>query len=47
VSNLPFGCAQIDTDFGGPAWWPLPPSGATSRTATNFTLYALKVDGRR
>src|SRR5260221_14661088 len=27
--NLPFGCAQIDTHFGGPRWGgPAPPPGA-------------------
>ena len=44
-SNLPFGCAQIDTDFGGPGWGgPCPPAGDKPHRY-NFTLYALKVDG--
>jgi len=44
-SNLPFGCAQIDTDFGGPGWGgPCPPVGDKPHRY-NFTLYALKVDG--
>ena len=43
-SNLPFGCAQIDTDFGGPGWGgPCPPQGDKPHRY-NFTLYALKVD---
>jgi Raf kinase inhibitor-like YbhB/YbcL family protein len=43
-SNLPFGCAQIDTDFGGPGWGgPCPPVGDRPHRY-NFTLYALKVD---
>ena len=43
-SNLPFGCAQIDTDFGGPGWGgPCPPAGDKPHRY-NFTLYALKVD---
>jgi Raf kinase inhibitor-like YbhB/YbcL family protein len=43
-SNLPFGCAQIDTDFGGPGWGgPCPPPGDKPHRY-NFTLYALKVD---
>ncbi len=44
-SNLPFGCVQIDTDFGGPGWGgPCPPVGDKPHRY-NFTLYALKVDG--
>jgi len=44
ASNLPFGCAQIDTDFGGPGWGgPCPPAGDKPHRY-NFTLYALKVD---
>ncbi len=44
-SNLPSGCAQIDTDFGGPGWGgPCPPAGDKPHRY-NFTLYALKVDG--
>jgi Raf kinase inhibitor-like YbhB/YbcL family protein len=43
-SNLPFGCVQIDTDFGGPGWGgPCPPAGDKPHRY-NFTLYALKVD---
>jgi len=43
-ANLPFGCAQIDTDFGGPGWGgPCPPAGDKPHRY-NFTLYALKVD---
>jgi Raf kinase inhibitor-like YbhB/YbcL family protein len=43
-SNLPSGCAQIDTDFGGPGWGgPCPPAGDKPHRY-NFTLYALKVD---
>ncbi len=43
-SNLPFGCAQIETDFGGPGWGgPCPPAGDKPHRY-NFTLYALKVD---
>jgi Raf kinase inhibitor-like YbhB/YbcL family protein len=42
-SNLPFGCVQIDTDFGGPGWGgPCPPVGDKPHRY-NFTLYALKV----
>ena len=44
-ANLPFGCAQIDTDFGGPGWGgPCPPVGDKPHRY-NFTLYALKADG--
>ena len=44
-SNLPSGCAHIDTDFGGPGWGgPCPPAGDKPHRY-NFTLYALKVDG--
>ena len=44
-SNLPFGCAQVDTDFGGPGWGgPCPPAGDKPHRY-NFTLYALKADG--
>ena len=44
-SKLPFGCAHIDTDFGGPGWGgPCPPAGDKPHRY-NFTLYALKVDG--
>ncbi len=43
-SNLPFGCSQVDTDFGGPGWGgPCPPAGDRPHRY-NFTLYALKVD---
>ncbi len=43
-SNLPSGCAQIHTDFGGPGWGgPCPPAGDKPHRY-NFTLYALKVD---
>jgi Raf kinase inhibitor-like YbhB/YbcL family protein len=43
-SNLPFGCTQVDTDFGGPGWGgPCPPIGDKPHRY-NFTLYALKVD---
>ena len=44
-SNLPSGCAHIDTDFGGAGWGgPCPPAGDKPHRY-NFTLYALKVDG--
>jgi len=44
-SKLPFGCAHVDTDFGGPGWGgPCPPAGDKPHRY-NFTLYALKVDG--
>jgi Raf kinase inhibitor-like YbhB/YbcL family protein len=43
-SNLPAGCTQIDTDFGGPGWGgPCPPAGDKPHRY-NFTLYALKTD---
>ena len=43
-SNLPFGCAQVDTDFGGPGWGgPCPPVGDKPHRY-NFTLYALQVE---
>lgn len=43
-SKLPPGCAQINTDFGGPGWGgPCPPVGDKPHRY-NFTLYALKVD---
>jgi Raf kinase inhibitor-like YbhB/YbcL family protein len=43
-SNLPAGCTQISTDFGGPGWGgPCPPVGDKPHRY-NFTLYALKVD---
>src|SRR5437867_7014714 len=35
-SNLPFGCAQIDTDFGGPGWGgPCPPVGDKPTATTS------------
>jgi Raf kinase inhibitor-like YbhB/YbcL family protein len=43
-SNLPFGCVQIETDFGAPGWGgPCPPAGDKPHRY-NFTLYALKVE---
>lgn len=43
-SNLPFGCTQVSTDFGGPGWGgPCPPVGDKPHRY-HFTLYALKVD---
>ena len=43
-SKLPSGCAQVNTDFGGPGWGgPCPPVGDKPHRY-NFTLYALKVD---
>jgi Raf kinase inhibitor-like YbhB/YbcL family protein len=43
-TNLPFGCVQIDTDFGGPGWGgPCPPVGDKPHRY-NLTLYALKVE---
>jgi Raf kinase inhibitor-like YbhB/YbcL family protein len=43
-SNLPAGCTQISTDFGGPGWGgPCPPVGDKPHRY-HFTLYALKVD---
>jgi len=43
-SGLPFGCSQVNTDFGGPGWGgPCPPVGDKPHRY-NFTLYALKVD---
>jgi len=43
-SSLPFGCAQVDTDFGGPGWGgPCPPVGDKPHRY-NFTLYALQVE---
>jgi hypothetical protein len=43
-SNLPFGCWQVNTDFGGPGWGgPCPPAGDKPHRY-HFTLYALKVD---
>ena len=43
-TGLPFGCSQVNTDFGGPGWGgPCPPVGDKPHRY-NFTLYAVKVD---